>query len=110
MFHLEDALHSIEEDSFSAYHSYRIKLLIAVEKNGEMQNKNEIILPSSYSEFREAYFDIEMDIKNRLRTQNYFRTTRAGFNLVRYTECATRNTFIAYRILLKKNKIFLPNR
>lgn len=107
MFHLEDVSASLTSDSSHPYHSYRIKLMIAIEKNGKIQNKNEIILSSSYQKFQEAYFDIEMDIKNRLRLQNYFRTNRLGFNLVHYSGCATLNTFIAYRIIPVKKKNFL---
>ncbi len=110
MFYLEDAAGNLTDDPFSTYRGYRIKLLIAIEKNGVIRNKNEIFLNTRYRHLHDAYFDIEMDIKNRLRDQSYFRTNRIGFNLVHYSECATLNTFMAYRIMpLKKNSTTTEN-
>jgi hypothetical protein len=82
----------------SGLSSYRIQLTVSVYKEKKLLYKNEILVPSLYTLRSEAREHIRREIRHRMSSDNYFRSPRADYDLVRYEEEATRNTFIRYRI------------
>ncbi len=83
----------------SPYIGYRIKLLIAVEKNYQFNTKNELLVPTFYRRLKDARADIILDIKHRLKDSFYFRSQKYGYDLVKYSREARVNTYMAYRII-----------
>ena len=85
------------------YLGYRIKLRIAVEKNLVFTTKNEILVPTLFDSLQDARNEIISDINHRLGDSFYFRSQKMGFDLVRYSQEASLNTYLAYRIIPVKN-------
>ena len=78
---------------------YKIKLVVAIEDNGEFTETKEYIVPTVYKTLRMARFHILMDIEHRLGNTMFFRSQRQGFDLVRYSKEVALNTYLAYKIL-----------
>lgn len=78
---------------------YRIKLTVAVYQNRRLVHKNEMIVPTAYKRRSEARAHIHREKKERLQNTNFFVSPRVDFDLVRYTQEATLNTYIRYRIV-----------
>ncbi len=78
---------------------YRLKLLVALEKEGVIVHLHEFMLPDIYLTLEEAQSDIKADIRRRLQRSNYFRSQRYGFDMVRYSSLAQRNTLLAWRVV-----------
>ena len=78
---------------------FRIKLTVAVYRQKKLAYRNNVIVPSTYSRRSEARAHIKKEIKSRLRNSLFFISPRVDFDLVRYTEEATCNTYLRYRIL-----------
>ena len=91
---------------------YKIKLIVAVEKNYIMTTRNEILVPKTYRNLEEAQKHIEMDMQCRINENLYFRSQKMGYDLVRYSQMALLNTYISYRVIpVKKshsNEIIKP--
>ncbi|MDH5720918.1 MAG: hypothetical protein OEZ13_09955 [Spirochaetia bacterium] len=87
---------------------YKIKLIVAVEKNSTIGTRNEILIPRVYHSLEEARENIEMDIKSRLKNNMYFRSQKLGYELVRYSQTASVNTYITYRVMPVSDKTFKP--
>ena len=83
---------------------YKIKLLICIEDNGDFTCRNELVVPSFYINIEEAKLHIKMDITSRLKNELYFRSQKIGFDLIRYNQCASYNTYLSYRIFPVSNK------
>jgi hypothetical protein len=83
---------------------YKIKLSVAVEKNGVFDASNELLLPCIYPSEHMAKADIERDKKDRLMETYYFRTNRAGYDLVRYNHEHTCNTYLCYALIPWKER------
>ncbi|ABJ75409.1 Hypothetical protein LBL_4278 [Leptospira borgpetersenii serovar Hardjo-bovis str. L550] len=83
--------------------TYRIRVTVAVYRNSILSYKNEIIIPSEYFRRTEARAHIQKEISERLLHSNFFRSPRRDYDLVRYAEEATCNTFLRYRILSLKS-------
>lgn len=83
--------------------TYRIRVTVAIYRNGILSYKNEVIIPSEYFRRTEARAHIRKEISERLLHSNFFRSPRPDYELVRYTEEATCNTFLRYRILSLKS-------
>ena len=81
------------------YTGYRIKLIIAIEKNGSKTYNNELLVPMIYATLQDAERHIQNDIKKRLTESMYFRSQKIGYDLVLYADTATSNTYLAYRIV-----------
>ena len=82
-----------------SYSGYRIKMIVAIEKDNVITYKNELIVPVLYEDIESAQKHITGDIHKRLYESMYFRSQKTGFDLVRYSNTATSNTYIAYRIV-----------
>ena len=85
------------------YIGYRIKLLIAVEKNLRFETRNEILVPTLYETLKQARGNIVADIQHRLKDSFYFRSQKTGYDLVKYTNEAAVNTYLAYRVVPVKS-------
>jgi len=81
------------------YTGYRIKLIIAIEKNHHFTYNNEMLVPVVYHTLQEAETHIQNDISKRLNESMYFRSQKTGYDLVLYSETASSNTYLAYRIV-----------
>ncbi|MDH4199805.1 MAG: hypothetical protein OEV66_05415 [Spirochaetia bacterium] len=92
------------------YSGYKIKMIIAIEKENIFAYRNELIVPVVYQDISEAQAHVTKDIDRRLRDSMYFRSQKMGFDLVRYGETATSNTYIAYRILPITSHIIAENK
>ncbi len=77
---------------------YKVQITVSIYRNGLLSYKNEMTVPSVYSRRSEARGHIKKEIRERLDSSNFFRSTRLDYDLVRYTEEATCNTFIRYSI------------
>ncbi|MDH5717760.1 MAG: hypothetical protein OEZ22_08990 [Spirochaetia bacterium] len=89
------------------YRGYRVKLIVAVERDNMIKTRNQIIVPKVYDTLEEAQAHVEMDLKYRLSDSLYFRSQKLGYALVRYSREASLNTYISYRIvplMLEKNQ------
>ena len=89
----------LEIPETTLFASYKIKLIIAVEKDFIMNTKNEFVSPEIFQSLEESQKSIEMDIECRIKNGLYFRSQKPGYDLVRYSQTATLNTYIAYRVL-----------
>lgn len=78
---------------------YKIKLSVAVEKNGVFDASNELLLPCIYPSEHMAKSDIERDQKDRLAETYYFRSNKEGYDLVRYNHEHTSNTYLSYALV-----------
>ncbi len=89
---------------------YRIQLTVAVYKDKKLVFKNELTVPSHYRHRSEAREHIKKEIQSRLEKEHFFRSPRADFDLVRYEEEATRNTYIRYRIIEEEQNTGVSSR
>ncbi len=78
---------------------YRIKLTVVVYQNKKLVHKNDMVVPTTYRRRSEARAHITREKKERLKNTNFFISPRADFDMVRYSEQASLNTYIRYRIL-----------
>lgn len=78
---------------------YKIKLVIAVERRSTFWHKNEFMVPTVYSNIDQAKEHICHDIDHRLQESMFFRSQKIGFDLVKYTQEASVNTYLGYRII-----------
>jgi len=89
----------LAEDYQTSLSGYRIKLIIAIEKNGDLLYKNELIIPTFYQDIHEAQKHIHIDIEKRLKESFYFRSQKTGFDLVLYGDTGLSNTYLTYQII-----------
>jgi hypothetical protein len=100
----------ISENFEPGYSGYKIKMIIAIEKDNIFAYRNELIVPVLYNDISEAQAHVTRDIDRRLKDSMYFRSQKTGFDLVRYGNTATSNTYIAYRILPISSHIIAENK
>ena len=86
---------------------FRIKLTVAVYKDKKLIYRNDMLVPTSYQRRSECRAHIKKEIINRLRNSNFFISPRVDFDLVRYTNEATCNTYIRYRVVEDKENILI---
>jgi len=79
--------------------SYQIKLTVAVYREKRLVYRNEMTLPTVYDRRSECRAHVKKEIENRLRNSSFFISPRVDFDLVRYTEEASCNTYLRYRIM-----------
>ncbi len=77
---------------------FRIKLTVAVYREKRLVYRNDMLVPSVYVRRSEARAHIKKEVKERLRNTNFFLSPRLDFDLVRYAEEASCNTYLRYRI------------
>lgn len=87
---------------------FRIKLTVAVYKDKKLVYRNDMMVPTLYDRRSEARAHIKKEIRDRLRNSNFFISPRVDFDLVRYTQEATCNTYLRYRILEEKARVAAP--
>jgi len=78
---------------------YRIQLTVAVYKNKKLAYKNEMIVPTWYTRRSEARAHIKKEINKRLKESDFFISPRVDYDLVRYSQEGSCNTYIRYRII-----------
>ena len=81
---------------------YRIKIAAVVYKNKKLIYRNEVTLPTIYNLRSECRKHILRETQYRLRNSNFFISPRIDFDLVRYTQEATSNTYLRYRVIEEK--------
>ncbi|MCB1166531.1 MAG: hypothetical protein KDK37_10980 [Leptospiraceae bacterium] len=81
---------------------FRIQLTVAVYKNKRLTYKNDMVVPTIYDRRSEARAHIKREIQDRLQNTDFFLSPRVDYDLVRYTNEATCNTYLRYRIVEDK--------
>lgn len=81
---------------------FRIKLTVAVYKDKKLVYRNDMMVPTVYHRRSESRAHIKKEIKERLRNSNFFISPRVDFDLVRYSQEASCNTYLRYRIVEEK--------
>ena len=76
-----------------------MKLVICLERDGQFYNQNELFLPGTFPTIEEAEAEIRRDMRERMQKSLYFRSQQAGYDLVFYGDVASRNTYVAYRVV-----------
>ncbi|MCX7633856.1 MAG: hypothetical protein N2Z22_11050 [Turneriella sp.] len=79
---------------------YRVKFVIALERDGVFVHRNEFLQPQQFLLLDDALAFCSQDMEKKLREGNYFRSQIYGFDLVRYRNLARLNTYLAYRIVI----------
>lgn len=77
---------------------YRVQVTVAIYRGGSLSYKSEIVSPAFYERRQDAREHIRQEIRERLAHSKFFRSTRLDYDLVRYTEEGTCNTFLRYSI------------
>ncbi len=88
---------------------FRIKLTVAVYKDRKLAYRNDMLVPTFYERRSEARAHIKKEIKERLGNSNFFISPRVDFDLVRYAQEASCNTYLRYRILEEEAPVALPS-
>jgi len=88
--------------------NFRIKLTVAVYKEKKLAYRNDMVVPTLYVRRSEARAHIKKEIRERLRNSNFFISPRVDFDLVRYTQEASCNTYLRYRILEEEARAVSP--
>ncbi|MBU42931.1 MAG: hypothetical protein CMN76_06915 [Spirochaetaceae bacterium] len=78
---------------------FRIQLTVAVYKLKRLTYKNDMIVPTVYHRRSEARAHIKKEIQDRLKNTDFFVSPRVDYDLVRYTNEASCNTYLRYRIV-----------
>jgi len=84
---------------------FRIQLAVAVYRDKQLAYRNEMIVPTWYTRRSEARSHIKKEIQKRLRESDFFLSPRVDYDLVRYADEATCNTYIRYRIVEEEGDI-----
>lgn len=79
---------------------YRVKTLIAMQREGAFVHRNEFLQPQIFSVLDDALAFCSSDMEQKMRTGNYFRSQIYGFDLVRYRNLCSQNLYIAYRVVI----------
>lgn len=78
--------------------SYRVKMTVAVYRSKKLVYRNDLVIPGNFTKRSEARIQIKKEIHERLNNSNFFISPRVDFDLVRYTQEASCNTYLRYRI------------
>lgn len=78
---------------------YQIQLCIGVYRDGKLVYQNEMKVPVRYPDSVQARRHIESDIEYRLNHSLFFRSPRPDYDIVKYSEEATCNTYLRYSVL-----------
>lgn len=87
---------------------FRIKLTVAVYKERKLAYRNDMLVPTVYGRRSEARAHIKKEVKERLGNSNFFISPRVDFDLVRYAQEASCNTYLRYRIMEEEAPVALP--
>ncbi|MBX3722377.1 MAG: hypothetical protein KF713_11110 [Turneriella sp.] len=80
---------------------YRVKMLIAMQREGAFVHRNEFLQPESFPVLDDALAFCSRDMREKISTGNYFRSQIYGFDLVRYRNLCSQNMYIAYRVAIQ---------
>lgn len=80
---------------------YRVKMLIAMQREGVFVHRNEFLQPESFTVLDDALEFCSRDMKEKMASGNYFRSQIYGFDLVRYRNLCSQNMYIAYRVAIQ---------
>jgi len=77
---------------------YTVQVTVAIYRDGNLTYKSEIQSPNQYSKRTDAREHIRKEIRERLDHSRFFRSSRLDYDLVRYTEEGSCNTYLRYSI------------
>lgn len=80
---------------------YRVKMLIAMQREGVFVHRNEFLEQQCFPILDDALEFCSRDMKEKIETGNYFRSQVYGFDLVRYRNLCSQNMYIAYRVAIQ---------
>lgn len=80
---------------------YRVKMLIAMQRDGAFVHRNEFLHPRGFMVLDDALEFCSHDIQDKIKSGSYFRAQIYGFDLVRYRNLCTQNMYIAYRVAIQ---------
>lgn len=80
---------------------YRVKMLIAMQREGVFVHRNEFLHPEGFLVLDDALAFCAADMNEKINTGNYFRSQVYGFDLVRYRNLCSQNMYIAYRVSIQ---------
>ena len=95
---------AIEQIQTKQSTNYRIKLTVAVYKNRKLVYRNDMLVPTLYKRRSECRIHIRKETQHRLRNSNFFLSPRIDFDLVRYAQEASSNTYLRYRVIEEKTQ------
>jgi len=79
---------------------YQIRLKVSVTKNGKIVYRNDQIVPNLYVNTREKALEhIRHEIDMRLKKAFFFLCPNQDYDIVKYQEEATMNTFLKFGII-----------
>ena len=81
---------------------YRAKLSMSVYKKKRLVYRNDMFVSSIYTKRSKCRDDIKSAIREKLKKSNFFISPRFDYDLVRYSEEASCNTYLRYRIVEEK--------
>jgi hypothetical protein len=87
---------------------FRIKLTVAVYRDKKLSYRKDLVVPTVYTRRSEARAHIKKEIRDRLRNSNFFISPRVDFDLVRYSQEASCNTYLRYRIVEEQPVTTVP--
>ncbi|MBS0617042.1 MAG: hypothetical protein JSR44_02580 [Spirochaetes bacterium] len=79
---------------------YRVKILIAMQRDGAFVHRNEFLHPEAFNLLDDALKFCADDIEVKIANGNYFRSQIYGFDLVCYRNLCSQNQYIAYRVAI----------
>ena len=80
---------------------YRVKTLIAMQREGVFVHRNELLHPEPFLLLDDALAFCARDMEEKMQSGNYFRSQIYGFDLVRYRNLCSQNMYIAYRVAMQ---------
>jgi hypothetical protein len=80
---------------------FQIKLTVAVFKRRKIIYKNEIIVSTKYRRKLQAQKHIQQEIERRLRNSYFFLSPHPDYDIVKYSDMASCNTYLKYKIIEK---------
>ncbi len=81
---------------------YRIRLSVAVYRDKKLIYRNDMFVPTLYHRRSECRMHVQKEIRDRLAHSNFFISPRVDYDLVRYTQEASCNTYLRYRIVRER--------
>ena len=80
---------------------YQIKLTVAVYKQKKSIYRNEIVVSTKYKNKMQASKHIQQEIERRLRNSFFFLSPHPDYDIVKYSDLASCNTYLKYKIIEK---------
>lgn len=90
---------TVIDDQTGTYKGYRVKIQYSLQMEERFWRSNEFVFPKTFASIGEAQKKIKQDIRERLDNSYFFRSYIHGYELVHYSQMASRNTYISYKII-----------